>query len=145
MGAVRFLPVIVEIGLLVYCLIDCVQSPEGDVRNLPKTVWIFLIILLPIVGSVTWLVAGRPQTTGRRPVPWPSTQTAGFPEFERPKPPRGPDDDPAFLARLGSPDPEREHLLAEWESQLRAREERLRRAEGQPDDDGAPATEPPPT
>lgn len=145
MGIVRFLPWIVEIGLLVYCLIDCIQTDEGSCRNLSKGLWVVLIIVLPIVGGVAWLVAGRPTSpqTGRT-VPWPSTQTAGFPEYERPR--RGalaPDDDPAFLAGLAGArqeDSRHEKMLAEWEAQLREREERLRATEAAPSSDDDDAT-----
>lgn len=126
----RILPFAVELALLVFCLIDCIQTPEGSARNLPKTAWVFVIILIPIAGPVAWLVAGRPaKKQGSRSVPWPSTQTAGFPEYERPAPPRGPDDDPEFLAAVERREQaEHEKLLAEWEAQLREREERLRGA-----------------
>ncbi|MBX9246598.1 PLDc N-terminal domain-containing protein [Actinotalea ferrariae] len=124
----RYLPIVVELALLVYCLIDCIQTEAGAERNLNKTVWIFIIILIPIAGPVAWLVAGRPTKQGAgRSVPWPSTQTAGFPEYERPAPPRGPDDDPEFLAGIARKEQaEHERLLAEWEAQLREREARLR-------------------
>lgn len=130
MGVVRFLPFVVELALLAYCLIDCIQTDEGDIRNLPKGLWVILIIFLPIVGGVAWLVAGRPLTRGpRRPVPWPSTQTAGFPEYERPRRPVAPDDDPDFLLGLRA-DRERERRLDEWEAQLRMREAELGRTGG---------------
>ena len=130
MGVVRFLPFVVELALLAYCLIDCIQTDEGDMRNLPKALWVILIIFLPIVGGVAWLVAGRPLTRGpRRQVPWPSTQTAGFPEYERPRRQVAPDDDPDFLLSLRA-ERERERRLDEWEAQLRAREAELGRASG---------------
>src|SRR5665811_1619449 len=91
MGLVRYLPRVIELALLVYCLIDCIQSDEGSVRNLPKTIWVLLIIFLPIVGSVAWLVVGRPLGAPTRSVPWPSTRTAGFPEHERPRTAMAPD------------------------------------------------------
>ena len=127
MGYVRVLPVIVEVGLLVYCLIDCIQTDEGSVRNLGKSWWVLLIILLPLVGSIAWLVAGRPTSVqARRSAPWPSTATAGFPEYERPRRALGPDDDPDFLAGIRTSDDRHERMLAAWEAQLREREERLR-------------------
>lgn len=130
MGVVRFLPFVVEIALLAYCLIDCIQTDEGDIRNMSKSLWVILIIFLPIVGGVAWLVAGRPPTrTPRRQVPWPATQTAGFPEYERPGRPVAPDDDPDFLLSLRA-ERERERRLDEWEAQLRAREAELGRASG---------------
>lgn len=130
MGIMRYMPFIVELAVLVYCLIDCIQTDEGSCRNLSKSLWVLLIILLPIVGGVAWLVAGRPvgnQT--RRTPPWPSTQTAGFPEYERPRGPSAPDDDPEFLAGLARSNSQHERMLAEWEAQLKEREARLRGAE----------------
>jgi len=145
MGLVRYLPVIVELALLVYCLIDCIQSEEGSVRNLPKTMWVLLIIFLPIVGSVAWLVVGRPLGAPARSVPWPSTRTAGFPEHEHQRTAMAPDDDPEFLAGLAASDSRHERMLADWEAQLREREERLARAAEEPaaaaeapDDDAPP-------
>ncbi len=133
------LPFVVELALLVFCLIDCIQTEAGAERNLGKTTWIFIIILIPIAGPVAWLVAGRPTSRqGGRSVPWPATRTAGFPEYERPAPPKGPDDDPEFLAGVARKEQaEHERLLAEWEAQLREREQRLR-SEGT---DASPAGE----
>lgn len=101
----------------VYCLLEAITSDAAAVRNLPKPLWVLVVLLLPDVGSILWLLAGRPRAgaatrpgglpykgnTGRPGVPWPSGPTAGFPEYERPgapPPPAGPDDDPAFQERL---------------------------------------------
>jgi len=145
MALVRYLPVVIELALLVYCLIDCIQSDEGSVRNLPKTLWVLLIIFLPIVGSVAWLVVGRPLGAPTRSVPWPSTRTAGFPEHERPRTAMAPDDDPEFLAGLAASNSRHERMLADWEAQLREREQRLTQAAEEPlaaadmpDDDDPP-------
>lgn len=147
----RGLPVLVEIGLLVYCFIDCLQTPPEACRNLSKGWWLLLIFVAPIVGGIAWLVAGRPEAASRRSsrTPWPSTRTAGFPEYERPGrygAPRGPDDDPRFLAEISRVNREQEQTLQQWEADLRRREEELRRrdagpADGdadQPTDDGSP-------
>jgi len=127
----RLLPYFVEAGLLVYCLIECIQADEGRIRNLSKTGWVLLVILVPIVGGVAWLVAGRPLAPAPRRALWPSTTTAGFPEYERPRP-LGPDDDPTFLASQRRSD---ELLLRDWEQQLRERERRLREQEGRATDE----------
>ncbi|WP_315094528.1 PLD nuclease N-terminal domain-containing protein [uncultured Cellulomonas sp.] len=119
---IRYLPFLIEAALLVYCLIDCIQTDVP--RNLSKTTWVFVIILLPLVGGIAWLVAGRPEHRPARNVPWPSTQTAGFPEYERPRP-TAPDDDPQFLAGLRASDEEHEKMLKDWEAQLRDRERKL--------------------
>ena len=125
----RFLPIAIEILLLVYCLIDCIQTDESQIRNLKKVWWILLILLFPLVGGIAWLVAGRPQRDGaaRRGVAWPSTTTAGFPEYERPtRSAVGPDDDPEFLAQLRQGNSDQERLLKKWEDDLRRREQDLR-------------------
>ena len=136
----RALPFVIEFALLVYALIDCIQTDEGRVRNLPKIGWIILILIVPIVGPVAWLVAGRPVGSSRPRVAWPATTRAGFPEYERPRRLVAPDDDPAFLSALGQPDPEHEELLRKWEAQLREREQRLA---GGTTDSGPSETTPP--
>ncbi|KQR10563.1 PLD nuclease N-terminal domain-containing protein [Cellulomonas sp. Leaf334] len=120
---IRYLPFLIEIALLVYCLIDCIQTDVP--RNLSKTTWVFVIILLPVVGGIAWLVAGRPERQAARNVPWPSTQTAGFPEYERPRT-TSPDDDPDFLAGMRTSDDKHEKMLKDWEAQLRDREQQLK-------------------
>ena len=119
----RFLPVIVEVALLVFCLIDCIQSDSDRVRNLSKGWWLVLIVVLPIAGGIAWLAVGRPQTP-RTHVPWRSTQTAGFPEYERPR--RYGDDASAEQQRRAEErrsDELHEQMLRDWEAQLRARDQ----------------------
>jgi hypothetical protein len=41
---------VVELCLVVYCVINIVTTPEGEVRNLPKLLWLVLVLLFPIVG-----------------------------------------------------------------------------------------------
>jgi hypothetical protein len=124
---IEALPYVVEIGLLVYCLIDAIQADESQVRNLPRTGWILLIILVPLVGGIAWLAVGRPLGTGRRQVPWPSTTTAGFPEYERPR--HSPDED-EFAAGVARSEAIDAQMMRDWEAQLREREQRLSSAEG---------------
>jgi hypothetical protein len=116
----RGLPVLIEIGLLVYCLIDAIQTPGDEVRNLGKTWWLLLIAFVPVIGGIAWLVAGRPNT--RRQAAW--RDGTGFAGRERPaRPPVvAPDDDPEFLERLGRVDREQEDMLRNWEADLRDRE-----------------------
>ena len=87
----RYVPTVLVIGLAIYCLIDCFQSSNETVRNLPKLVWALLIVLLPLFGSIGWLVAGRPAGNPR--------PGSGGPR----RGPQGPDDDPDFLRGLGGP------------------------------------------
>ena len=114
----RVLPALIELGLLVYALIDCIQTPEASVRNLPRWGWLILILLIPYVGPIAWLFAGRPLRSGaaQRGGPWPSGGpgasgsgrgygSPGGAAGGRPSGPAlGPDDDPDFLRGLGRKD-----------------------------------------
>ena len=118
---IRFLPYIVELALLVWCLVEAITTPPHLIRNLDKTLWIVLIILLPIIGGIAWLVAGRP--VGNR-----STEVwkmgSGFPEASRPRSRgRGPDDDADYLRSINTA---HESTLKKWEADLKAREEALK-------------------
>jgi hypothetical protein len=121
-GLMEGLPFFIELGLLVYCLIDCVQTPEAQVRSLPKVVWVILILLLPFVGSIAWLLVGRSQG-GRAPRTW--APGSGFPEADRPRP-VAPDDDPAFLRQVQADTKDHEAMLKQWEADLRRREQEMR-------------------
>ena len=87
----RLLPWLATVALTVYAVVDCIQTDDSRVRNLPKVLWILLVLLFPLVGPIAWLVAGRPPRS-----------TPGQGQGPRPqaRPPRGPDDDPDFLRRL---------------------------------------------
>ena len=60
----RVLPAFIAVVLLVAALIDAAQTPESQVRNLQKWVWILIILVVPFAGPVAWFVAGRPQRSG---------------------------------------------------------------------------------
>jgi hypothetical protein len=80
---VPYLGLIVAV-LWIFCLIDVITADEGGIRHLPKTVWLLLVVFLPLAGSVAWLVAGRPvgggiwggPDAGRRP------RATRFPEYD---------------------------------------------------------------
>jgi hypothetical protein len=114
---VRYLPAVAVIGLVVYCVIDCVQTPTAQVRGLPKPLWLVLIVLTTIIGSVGWLLGGRPQQPTR-------ARGGAVPDAAGGTPPRalGPDDDPDFLRSLKRSNDEHERLLESWEDDLRRRE-----------------------
>ena len=115
------LPILLELGLLVFCLIDAIQTPEHQVRNLPRWAWILLIVFFPIVGGVAWLVAGRP-TRPSAPV---TASAPGLPEPVR-RPSSTRDIDERLDADLARVDREHEESLRKWEAELREREDRLR-------------------
>ncbi|MGE7388713.1 PLD nuclease N-terminal domain-containing protein [Streptomyces sp. NPDC004126] len=55
----RYLPFLLILALTIYAFIDCLNTPEEEVKHLPKTVWVLIILLFSIVGPVVWLFAGR--------------------------------------------------------------------------------------
>lgn len=49
-------------ALWVFCLIDVIRTDESRCRNLRKTWWVLIVVLLVSVGALSWLIAGRPWT-----------------------------------------------------------------------------------
>jgi hypothetical protein len=91
------------LGLWIFCFIDVLLTPESACRNLPKLGWVFIVLLLPLVGSIAWLVAGRPWDRTNASVRSARPGTAPrYPEYERPnrRAASNPDDDEEFLAGL---------------------------------------------
>ena len=108
----RVLPLIIVVVLTVYCAVDCAQSDRDQVRNLPKALWLLLIIILPLLGPVGWLLGGRPRVT-------PPPPPLGRPPVGRtPRGPLAPDDDPRFLAQLDETTRDIRRI-SEWEADLR--------------------------
>lgn len=131
---VRYLPFLFELALLLYALVDCIQTDERRVRNLPKLVWVIVVVLIPFAGPVAWLFAGRP---ARDSATWPLK----MPPVERPRQrPLAPDDDPEFLASLKKRNAEHEDLLKKWEDDLKRREGDLKRDKDDPKKPDADAT-----
>ncbi|MEX2290763.1 MAG: PLDc N-terminal domain-containing protein [Mycobacteriales bacterium] len=77
---------LVTLALLVYCAVDVVSTPAEAVRTLPKPLWLLVVVLLPLVGSAAWLLAGRPPR--------------GTPATPAEPARRAPDDDENFLREL---------------------------------------------
>ncbi|MBE8518172.1 PLDc N-terminal domain-containing protein [Amycolatopsis sp. H6(2020)] len=74
---------IVTFGLWIFCLVDVITTDEGSCRNLPKGLWLLLVLVVPLVGSIIWLVAGRPQQVARARGPY-EREASAFPEYDRP-------------------------------------------------------------
>jgi hypothetical protein len=104
------------LALVIYCLVDCLQTEEDEVRHLPKVAWFLIILFFPVVGAVAWLVAGRPRRS------LPPQRPVRPADAARPV---APDDDTSFLASLDASNAERRRL-AEWERELQDRDERIR-------------------
>lgn len=83
----RVLMILVPLALSIYAFIDCITTDEKDVRYLPKPLWAILVLLFPLVGSVSWLIVGRVRT----PRGVPGARRGGW---------VAPDDNPDFLKSL---------------------------------------------
>ena len=100
-------------------LISCLSvEDKRAIRRMPRSLWVLLILLVPLAGPITWFLAGRPPTirtarTGR----W---VTRGSREPPRPQ---APDDDSEFLRSLDA------RTGGTHEETLRQREEDLERPE----------------
>jgi hypothetical protein len=115
------------LALWIYCIFDVIATDEALARNLPKIVWLLIVIFVPTIGSIAWLLLGRPEKAGFGP------GDSGYRPEPRgrdvhPSAPRStgvlaPDDDPRFLSELD----ERTKRLRAWEEDLKRREEELRR------------------
>ena len=120
------------LALWLYCIFDVISSENSLVRNLPKLIWLLIVIFLPSIGSIAWLILGRPAHVGFRP---------GDTTYRTARRPMGAEDRPGFGRPVDQPDPEDDSLspivrereeaarLHVWEQQLRRREEELRRRE----------------
>ncbi|MGF7123978.1 hypothetical protein J2X34_004419 [Rhodococcus sp. BE178] len=84
--------------LWIVCLVDVIVAEETAVRNIPKVGWAIIVLLLPLIGSVLWLVAGRPDGGY---APRRAGASSGFPEYDRPgrQVAQRSEDDEEFLRR----------------------------------------------
>ena len=113
------------LALWIYCIVDVITTEEGQVRHLPKLLWLAIVVFIPDIGSIIWLVAGRPEKASFR---------IGDPGYRPPKRPLGPEDQANFGVDLEGLSPivrEREEQAQQHlrEEQLRRREQDLARRE----------------
>ena len=99
----------IDLALLIFCLVDVISIYESRIKSLNKIAWVFIIILLPILGPVLWLTLGKlrrnEDDTVRR--------------VSRTRAPKGPDDDPDFL-RNAAKQQDQEARIRELEAELKA-------------------------
>lgn len=113
---------LLAIAIWVFCIIDVITTPEGECRNLPKFGWLILVIILMDIGSIAWLIAGRPWDSKPADLPYKGNRGRSTPRLRMNG--TNPDDDEAFLAGL----------------RARAEEQRRRAREAKQDE-----SEPPPS
>lgn len=121
---------LVLLALWVFCLIDVITSSESDIRNLPKMAWLFIVLILPDIGSIAWLVAGR-NWQGRTGSYRSNTVAAkAYPEYDRPgrAVPANPDDDDAFLKQVRErAEAQRREYQERRKRELQEEQDRLRK------------------
>lgn len=88
--AIPSLGALIAFALWIYCIFDVIATEEMLIRNLPKTIWLMIVIFVPTVGAIAWLLLGRPPYAGFRPGDT-STRPA--------RPIRGPEDHPGWEPR----------------------------------------------
>ncbi len=76
---------VVAVAFIVYSLVDCAMADRARIRGPRKPIWLLLILVLPVIGSLLWFFIGRGRVEGSR---RPATRIIA------------PDDDPTFLAGL---------------------------------------------
>ncbi len=103
--------------LWIYCVFDVIASDEVLIRNLPKFMWLMVVLFLPTVGGIAWLALGRPLYAGWRP-----GDTSGRGAARQPL---GVEDRADFARPARAPDDARR--LQDWEADLQRREEELKR------------------
>jgi cytochrome c-type biogenesis protein CcmH/NrfG len=116
------LPLIL-LTVFVVALVDVILRRDDQVRYLPKLAWVFIVILLPLIGSVLWFAVGReyqPRPSRPRTVGMPAQRRPWAPAPSAPAP--SADSTEAQLAAL-----EREIEEADRARTIRRLEEELRR------------------
>ena len=100
----RYVGFLLLVAVVVYTVTDISNAPDEDLHGLPRGIWIVLVILIPVLGSIVWFAVSL---NGRRsrgealggPRGGMRTAPGGAPAPGR-QGPVAPDDDPEFLWRL---------------------------------------------
>ena len=121
---IKYLPFLLVLAVWIYAFIDCLNTPEKEVRKLPKVMWVIIVLLFGqvLIGPIAWLVVGRPRKT-----PYGATK-ANERRWV------APDDNPDFLKSLRDDDgsrpgqgaggaeggkPDADESLDRWEQEFR--------------------------
>ena len=118
------------LALWLWALYDVITTPKGTERNLPKVAWVFIVFLFFALGSLAWLVLGRP---------YPETRAAG-PAGMRPRRRRHPSDsrdDAASMSDRERQEIERRDYYRRMDEELDRRLEEKRRRDLGLSDEGA--------
>lgn len=104
-------------AIMVFSIVDISTIDKSRVRHLPKTVWIILVIITSVLGSILWYAIGRARP-GAAGSPPPSRRKRG---------PVGPEDDPTFIDNI-----DQRRVNQEQEDRIRDLERQLRDLDDEP-------------
>ncbi|BBA99395.1 hypothetical protein RVR_5996 [Actinacidiphila reveromycinica] len=112
----RYMPFLLVIAVWIYAFVDCLGTPDRQVRGLPKVVWLLIVLFFGeiLIGPLAWLALGKRRVAGPRGgfgAGWgPDASRRTGPQERRPldgdvlqAPREGwipPDDNPEFLRSL---------------------------------------------
>ena len=105
------------LGFWLWALLDCIVSPRNEVRNLPKLVWLLLIVLLWVIGATAWVFLGR-RPRAQRQSRSPDRDGARRPVRADDLPPAAPAADVGAMTDARSAELDRR--IEEWEAQQAA-------------------------
>jgi hypothetical protein len=71
----------------IWALLDVIGTDSAMCRNLPKGMWLIIVLILPDIGAIAWLLMGRPEKAHWRP---------GSTDYAAPRRPIGPEDSPRY-------------------------------------------------
>jgi len=110
------------LAAMVFAVVDIITRDDGQIRFMPKALWLILVILVPLVGVILWFVLGREHSAGAEPVvrmPRPRPQRPSAP-VGPPVPPMPPRDTRSTEQQLA--DLEREIEEERLRAELRRRQ-----------------------
>lgn len=109
--------IVLSVVVIVWALVEIVQSDPARVRRMPRWAWAVLAVLSPL-GAVAWFFFGRPKVAVNTPG---QTQARGaglnLGRRQRYVARPAPDDDPEFLRKLND-EAEHQRMLRRLEDDL---------------------------
>jgi hypothetical protein len=117
------LVLLVLFAFWIWALLDVIATESELCRNLPKGIWLILVLILPDIGSLVWLLLGRPAKGSWKP---------GSTDYSAPRRPIGYEDHPRYSATPEITDRHSRELdrrLDAWEADQRAKQADLDRRE----------------
>jgi Phospholipase_D-nuclease N-terminal len=109
----------------IWALLDVIATESELCRNLPKGIWLILVLFLPDIGSLAWLLLGRPEKGSWKP---------GSTDYSVPRRPIAYEDHPRYSATPEVTDRRSEELdarLDAWEAEQRAKQTDLDKREAE--------------